>query len=214
MTTSAGSSAGTGAGRLQIPASLGDIAKRVFLGKPLITESLKSEKLSNPVALGVLSPDAISSTAYGSEQILIELLPAAGMAAFTLLLPITGVILLILVLVAASYAPGRHGLHPRRRFLHRRAGELRTEGGADRGRVAADRLRGHRGGAVRGRDGRGGVGDPGAGPVQPGHHRRRGAVHLLCEPARLARSRNPIRAGDLRLRHHDRPDDRGRVSFA
>ncbi|MGH3971534.1 MAG: amino acid permease, partial [Mycobacterium sp.] len=50
-----------------------------------------------------LSPDAISSTAYGPEQIMIELLPKAGVAAFTLLLPITGVILLILVLVAASY---------------------------------------------------------------------------------------------------------------
>lgn len=74
-----------------------------MLGKPLINSQLEHEKLSNPVALGVLSPDAISSTAYGSEQIMIELLPAAGMAAFALLLPITGVILLILVLVAASY---------------------------------------------------------------------------------------------------------------
>ena len=69
----------------------------------MITDQLQHERLSNPVALGVLSPDAISSTAYGSEQIMIELLPAAGMAAFALLLPITGVILLILVLVAASY---------------------------------------------------------------------------------------------------------------
>ena len=69
----------------------------------MITDELEHERLSNPVALGVLSPDAISSTAYGSEQIMIELLPAAGMAAFALLLPITGVILLILVLVAASY---------------------------------------------------------------------------------------------------------------
>ena len=43
------------------------------------------EKLSNPVALGALSPDAISSTAYGPEQIMVELLPAAGMAAFVLL---------------------------------------------------------------------------------------------------------------------------------
>ncbi len=83
--------------------TIGDIAKRVFLGKPMITESLASEKLSNPVALGALSPDAISSTAYGPEQILIELLPHAGLAAFVLLLPVTGVILLILVLVAASY---------------------------------------------------------------------------------------------------------------
>jgi amino acid transporter len=69
----------------------------------MITDQLQHERLSNPVALGVLSPDAISSTAYGPEQIMIELLPAAGLAAFALLLPITGVILLILVLVAASY---------------------------------------------------------------------------------------------------------------
>jgi amino acid transporter len=98
VTTTAGT-----AGKLRIPLSIADIAKRVFLGKPLITDDLSSEKLSNPVALGALSPDAISSTAYGTEQILIELLPAAGLAAFALLLPITGVILLILVLVAASY---------------------------------------------------------------------------------------------------------------
>ena len=93
----------TSPGKLRIPTSIGDIARRVFLGKPLITDDLASEKLSNPVALGALSPDAISSTAYGSEQILIELLPHAGLAAFALLLPINGVILLILVLVAASY---------------------------------------------------------------------------------------------------------------
>jgi amino acid transporter len=97
------SSAGTGIGKLRIPVSIGDIFKRVFLGRPLITGNLSSERLSNPVALGALSPDAISSTAYGTEQILIELLPYAGLAAFSLLLPITGVILLILVLVAASY---------------------------------------------------------------------------------------------------------------
>lgn len=97
-----GSASGS-ASKPYIPTSIGDIAKRVFLGKPLITEELRSEKLSNSVALGALSPDAISSTAYGPEQILIELLPRAGLAAFVLLLPITGVILLILVLVAASY---------------------------------------------------------------------------------------------------------------
>ncbi|HEY3995195.1 MAG TPA: amino acid permease [Mycobacterium sp.] len=93
----------TSADKLRIPLSVGDVARRVFLGKPLITEDISSEKLSNGVALGALSPDAISSTAYGPEQILIELLPHAGLAAFVLLLPITGVILLILVLVTASY---------------------------------------------------------------------------------------------------------------
>jgi len=83
--------------------SFSDAFKRIALGKPMINDQLEHEKLSNPVALGVLSPDAISSTAYGPEQIMIELLPAAGLAAFALLLPITAVILLILVLVAASY---------------------------------------------------------------------------------------------------------------
>ncbi|MGH3524442.1 MAG: APC family permease, partial [Mycobacterium sp.] len=85
------------------PEPIGYTLKRLFLGKPLITAELRSERLSNPVALGVLSPDAISSNAYGVEEILIELLPFAGLAAFTLLLPITGVVLLILVLVTASY---------------------------------------------------------------------------------------------------------------
>src|SRR6204780_2201789 len=87
----------------RVAPSFSDRCKRVFLGKPMIPDQLQHERLANPVALGVLSPDAISSTAYGSEQVMIELLPAAGMAAFALLLPITGVILLILVLVAASY---------------------------------------------------------------------------------------------------------------
>ncbi|BBY05349.1 DNA-binding protein [Mycobacterium noviomagense] len=91
------------AGRLGIPLSITDVCKRAFLGKPMITDALQHEKLSNPVALGALSPDAISSTAYGPEQIMVELLPAAGLAAFVLLLPVIGVILLILALVAASY---------------------------------------------------------------------------------------------------------------
>jgi amino acid transporter len=86
-----------------VPPSFADGWKRIFLGKPLVSEQLESERLSNPVALGALSPDAISSTAYGPEQVMIELLPRAGMAAFVLLLPIIGVILFILVLVSASY---------------------------------------------------------------------------------------------------------------
>jgi len=87
----------------ELPPSFSDACKRILLGKPLTSEQLESEKLSNPVALGALSPDAISSTAYGPEQIMIELLPYAGMAAFALLLPITGVVLLILLLVTLSY---------------------------------------------------------------------------------------------------------------
>jgi amino acid transporter len=86
-----------------IPSTFADAWKRFFLGKPLITEHLEHESLSNVVALGALSPDAISSTVYGPEQIMVELLPAAGLAAFVLVLPIAAVILVILALVTASY---------------------------------------------------------------------------------------------------------------
>nr|WP_082972740.1 MULTISPECIES: APC family permease [unclassified Mycobacterium] len=87
----------------EIPLSFTDKCKRLFLGQPLTTDQLDGERLPNHIALGALSPDAISSTAYGTEQIMIELLPAAGMAAYALVLPITGVILVILALVCASY---------------------------------------------------------------------------------------------------------------
>ena len=89
--------------RAEVPETIGYTLKRVLLGRPLVTEQLRTERLSNPIALGVLSPDAISSSAYGTEEMLIELLPYAGLAAFALVLPITGVILVILALVAASY---------------------------------------------------------------------------------------------------------------
>jgi amino acid transporter len=77
--------------------------KRRLLGPPLVNDQLGEQRLSKPLALGVLSPDGISSSAYGSEQILIALLPIAGLAAFTLILPMTLVILLVLTLVVLSY---------------------------------------------------------------------------------------------------------------
>jgi amino acid transporter len=77
--------------------------KRRLLGPPLVNEQLGEQRLSNPLALGVLSPDGISSSAYGPEEILIALLPIAGMAAFTLILPMTLVVLFVMVLVLLSY---------------------------------------------------------------------------------------------------------------
>jgi amino acid transporter len=78
-------------------------AKKRLLGPPLVNEQLGEQRLSKPLALGVLSPDGISSSAYGTEEILIALLPAAGLAAFTLILPMTLVILLVMILVVLSY---------------------------------------------------------------------------------------------------------------
>ena len=77
--------------------------KRKLLGPPLVNQDLGEQRLSKPLALGVLSPDGISSSAYGTEEILIALLPMAGLAAFTLILPMTLVILFVMVLVVLSY---------------------------------------------------------------------------------------------------------------
>lgn len=86
-----------------LPERLAYRIKCRFLGPPLTTARLHQERLSKTTALGVLSPDCISSSAYGPEQVLIELLPYVALAAFTFLLPITGVILVILVLLTLSY---------------------------------------------------------------------------------------------------------------
>ena len=61
--------------------------KRKLLGPPLVNQDLGEQRLSKPLALGVLSPDGISSSAYGTEEILIALVPFVGLAAFTLILP-------------------------------------------------------------------------------------------------------------------------------
>ncbi len=77
--------------------------KRRLLGPPLVNQDLGEQRLTNPLALGVLSPDGISSSAYGTEEILIALVPFVGLAAFTLILPMTLVILFVMVLVLLSY---------------------------------------------------------------------------------------------------------------
>jgi amino acid transporter len=96
--------AGMLGGGNDLPETFWYSAKRRLLGPPLVNEQLTQERLSKPLALGVLSPDGISSSAYGPEEILIELMIGGlGITAFTVLLPITGVILLVLALVVLSY---------------------------------------------------------------------------------------------------------------
>jgi len=77
--------------------------KRRVLGPPLVTEQLTNERLSKPLALGVLSCDGLSSAAYGTEEILYALLPFFGLAAFTLVLPLTLLVLFGVMLVVLSY---------------------------------------------------------------------------------------------------------------
>ncbi len=77
--------------------------KKAFLGEPLNRHSLSHQRLSKTFALGILSSDCISSSAYGSEQILLALLPAFGLAAFNILMPMTAIVLAVLVIVTFSY---------------------------------------------------------------------------------------------------------------
>jgi amino acid transporter len=87
----------------ELPDSFWYAAKRRLLGPPLVTEQLTSERLSKPLALGVLSCDGLSSAAYGTEEILYALLPFFGLAAFTLVLPLTLLVLFGVMLVVLSY---------------------------------------------------------------------------------------------------------------
>jgi amino acid transporter len=64
---------------------------------------LESQRLSKRNAFGILSSDCISSSAYGGEQILVALIPAFGLAAFTIFPPMIGVILLMLVAITLLY---------------------------------------------------------------------------------------------------------------
>jgi amino acid transporter len=86
-----------------LPEGFGYSLKRKLLGPPMVNEQLSEERLSTPLALGVLSCDGISSANYGSELILRELLPFFGLAAFSILLPMTGVILFGILIVVLSY---------------------------------------------------------------------------------------------------------------
>src|SRR5271154_4024995 len=77
--------------------------KRLFLGKPLVSEQLSGERLNRAIALGVLAPDCISSSAYGTEEILTQMTPFIGLAAFALVVPIMFVIIGVLFFVTTSY---------------------------------------------------------------------------------------------------------------
>jgi amino acid transporter len=77
--------------------------KHVLLGRPLATHEEHHQRLPKRLGLAVFASDAISSTAYASEEILLILVPVAGMAALNYLLPISGVVVVVLAIVAISY---------------------------------------------------------------------------------------------------------------
>lgn len=88
---------------VDLPESLGYRVKTRLLGQPLRTEDLEHERLGRPTALAVFASDCISSSAYATEEILRVLLSAIGIFAFSLVLPVTIAILVVLVFLILSY---------------------------------------------------------------------------------------------------------------
>src|SRR5512146_1479858 len=73
-----------------------------FFGRPLSNEEEIGERLSKTKALAIFSSDAISSSAYATEEIL-RVLVLAGTGALLLSLPIAAAIALLLAVVSTSY---------------------------------------------------------------------------------------------------------------
>jgi amino acid transporter len=76
--------------------------KKIILGRPLKSSEIESEKMPVWKGLPILSSDALSSVAYGTEQILLEL-SSVGAAAFAFSLPVALTIIILIGILIISY---------------------------------------------------------------------------------------------------------------
>jgi amino acid transporter len=79
------------------------VLKRLLIRRPLASREFEHQRLPKRLALGVFSTDAIASTAFATQEILVVLVPVAGMAALGYLVPISLLVVALLVIVVASY---------------------------------------------------------------------------------------------------------------
>src|SRR5919206_1641143 len=79
------------------------VVKRLLLGRPLRSAEQEHQRLIKVIALAIFSSDAISSTAYATEEILHVLVPLAAMGALNYLIPISFVVVTLLAIVVFSY---------------------------------------------------------------------------------------------------------------
>ncbi|HSH22988.1 MAG TPA: APC family permease [Acidimicrobiales bacterium] len=77
--------------------------KRLLVGKPLASSEEGHQRLGKLVALAVFASDAISSTAYATEEILHVLVPLGGLEALEFLIPIALIVVALLAIVITSY---------------------------------------------------------------------------------------------------------------
>ena len=185
--------------------------KAILIGKPLANEEEIGERLSKKKALAIFSSDAISSSAYATEEILLAfLLAGVGGAAFLYSIQVSIGIAVLLGIVAFSYRqvciayPTGGGSYSvskanigRHRVAHRRLGAAH--------RLHAD---GRRLDLVRGGTDR--VGVPGARPRQGGDRDHRDRPDHAGQPPRPARGGQHLRDPDLPVPRLGVPDDRHR----
>jgi amino acid transporter len=81
------------------------LAKRVLIGKPIASSEEHHQRLTKRVALPIFASDAVSSTAYATDEIILVLTAQAGIgaAAWGYLTPIAVVVAMLLVIVVVSY---------------------------------------------------------------------------------------------------------------
>lgn len=80
----------------------GTILKRLVVGRPVSTHSELEHRVTKQVALAVFSSDALSSSAYATDVMMV-VLAAAGAAALGLSIPIAAAVVIVLMIVILSY---------------------------------------------------------------------------------------------------------------
>src|SRR5687768_2639334 len=78
-----------------------------LIGRPLNTADAAHQTIGKAVGLAVFASDALSSTAYATQEILV-ILAAAGAIAFGLSFPIAIAIVVLLFVVTISYEQTLH----------------------------------------------------------------------------------------------------------
>ena len=185
------------------------LGRRVLIGPPLRSTAIAEERMSTLLALPVLSPDALSSVAYGPEAMM-SVLVLAGSAELKLSLPIGAVLVVLMLAVGlgyrqvirayphggGSYIVAKDSLGPRWGLMAA-AGLildyiLTVAVSVAAGIAAVTSALPSRG--------------PGHGPARVGRDCHSG----LGKPARGQSSRCSLRGSDLHVHRCDRPDrDRG-----
>ena len=88
---------------------MASMLKRVLVGQPLASSDEHHQRLGRPTALAVFASDAISSTAYATQEMLFILMGAVMFPkSHSYLVPIAIAAVALLAIVAVSYSQTIH----------------------------------------------------------------------------------------------------------